>query len=642
MQQAHTQHKRGSIAASRWYLYWVSLCLLWALLGHGKLFAQTHAASEGASCTAQHLGSALALERSTGQRPAQGWQPVHLPYTVEDASLGVGPMWFRVQWQLHCPAGLPADPHLALAISGINQAAEVFWNDQLLWRSHSLVEPLSRGWNTPRWWPVTITDPQQIQTLWVRVVSQAPLEAGLGHVELGPVTQIEAMHEYRYGRQHTAYVVAASLAAAVACVALVVWAQRRQEKSYFWLGCMQAFWALYLSTILSQETWPGFTSFTFTAFSLSCLVLYAQCFVIFTLRFGGERRPWLERAAWLVVGSIVLLMLGGIAPKYRDAMAFLWCGFAFVSTGLYFQWRAWCTRKPQHLLLAVCWVVVLVLGIHDTHVALKEWYNFETLSAFYAPVVIMMLGVLLGWKVAEDMRRIDGFNAELQQRVAEAQTRLADSLAREHAQALQNAKIQERMQLAHDLHDGLGGSLVRSMAMIENAHQPVGNAHMLSMLKSLRDDLRQIIDAGSGSGAQVPATPLEWLAPLRHRVTQVLEALNVRVQWTIDARWQLAPSATQCLALLRILEEALANTIKHSGARQVRISCHQLPEGLLQLTVEDDGLGFDVSAVQQAALNVGMRSMQARAQRLSAQWSVQSQPGRTVVQVLLQVVAAHA
>lgn len=619
----------------------VSICVLWALLGQGKLLAQTRAVPEGAFCTAEHLGSALAMERSMGQRPTEGWQPIQLPYTVEDAALGVGPMWFRVQWQLHCPSGLPADPQLALAISGINQAGEVYWNDQLLWRSHSMVEPLSRAWNTPRWWPVTLLDSQHVQTLWVRVLSQAPLEGGLGHVDLGPVTQIEAMHAYRYGRQHTAYVVAAAMAAAVACVALVVWARRRQEKSYFWLGSMQAFWAVYLSTILSQETWPGFSSFGFTAFSLSCLVLYAQCFVIFTLRFGGERRPRVEYAAWAIVGSIVLLMLGGIGPRYRDAMAFMWCGFAFVSTGLYFQWRAWCTRKPQHLLLAVCWVIVLVLGIHDTRVALKEWYNFETLSAFYAPVVIMMLGVLLGWKVAEDMRRIDGFNVELQQRVAEAQARLADSLAREHAQALQHAKIQERMQLAHDLHDGLGGSLVRSMAMIENAHQPVGNAHMLSMLKSLRDDLRQIIDAGSGSGAQVPATPQEWLAPLRHRVTQVLEVLNVHVQWKIDTQWQLMPSATQCLALLRILEEALANTIKHSGARQVCISCHHQSGGLLQLTVEDDGRGFDVAAVQQAALNVGMRSMQARAQRLGAQWSVQSQPGRTVVQVLLQVEAAH-
>ena len=48
---------------------------------------------------------------------------------------------------------------------------------------------------------------------------------------------------------------------------------------------------------------------------------------------------------------------------------------------------------------------------------------------------------------------------------ARARADLAQALEREHAQALEHTKLQERMQIAHDLHDGLGASLVRGMAL---------------------------------------------------------------------------------------------------------------------------------------------------------------------------------
>lgn len=619
------------------------LCILW-WAGLSDVWAQQpHADTAPSACRAHTLGSWVAAELLEGQRPQQGWVPVQLPQTVGAMpALGSGPVWFRSDWQLECPPHLRSDPQMALAISGLSQSGAVYWNEQLLWRSRSLVEPLSLWWNTPQWWPVTVLNPDAMHSVWVRVVNSRAADRGLGLVDVGESSAIQALHAKRYARQHTSYVVAAALAAAVACIAWVVWCQRRQERSYFWLGGMQAFWAVYLCAILSTETWPGLSSSLQRDLSLVCLMLYAQCFFIFTLCFGGQRNRWVEGITWALLALWACVFLPtGWAEKYRYSVPFLWCGLLFAGTGVYFQWRAWHTRNPQHLLLAVCWLVVLVLGIHDSWIAMLGWYNFETWSAFYAPVVILMLGVLMGWKVAEDMRRIDGFNTELTQRVELAQAQLAASLAREHQQALEHAKIQERMQLAHDLHDGLGGSLVRSMAMLEQAPQPLGNDRLLSVLKSLRDDLRQIIDAGSGSGAQVPETPVAWLAPLRHRVNQVLESLQVQSRWHIAPQWQRAPSATQCLALLRILEEALANTIKHSAASCVQVECTQSADGVLQLTVQDNGRGFDVAAVQRTALSVGMRSMQDRAQRMGARWSVHSAPGGTVMQVCLSVESAQ-
>ena len=105
-------------------------------------------------------------------------------------------------------------------------------------------------------------------------------------------------------------------------------------------------------------------------------------------------------------------------------------------------------------------------------------------------------------------------------------------------------------------------------------------------------------------------------------------------------QWEVRPSALQCLGLTRLVEEALSNTIKHSRARHVHVQCTQPQPEVLCLRIEDDGVGFDVQAVKNAGVSVGMRSMQARMQRVGGELQVQSAPGATVLTVHLM--PAHA
>ena len=149
----------------------------------------------------------------------------------------------------------------------------------------------------------------------------------------------------------------------------------------------------------------------------------------------------------------------------------------------------------------------------------------------------------------------------------------------------------------------------------------------------LRDDLRQMIDNGSSAGAPVPETPVQWAAPLRHRFTRILDEMGVTSRWDMPPQWQGRPSALQCLGLTRLVEEALSNTIKHSRARQVRVQCTQPQPDVLCLRIEDDGVGFDVQAVQHAGLSVGMRSMAARAERMGGTLEVVSGASGTVVRL---------
>ncbi|MEG2050151.1 MAG: histidine kinase, partial [Comamonas sp.] len=318
-------------------------------------------------------------------------------------------------------------------------------------------------------------------------------------------------------------------------------------------------------------------------------------------------------------------------------LSLVWGVVVFNGSCLYAIYRALRTRAPQHLLLGAACVAMVVVAVHDIDVALRQWDNDQTWSYFSWPLNLLVLAVLLGWQVASHMRRVDGFNVELTAHVAQARAELAQVLAQQHAKDLQSAKLHERMQLAHDLHDGLGGSLVRSMALVEQAPQQLSNERVMSLLKTLRDDLRQVIDTGSSAGVTVPDTPGQWLAPLRHRFMRILDEVGMQGQWHMPAHWQQRPSALQCLGLIRFLEEAFANVLKHSQARRMQVRCWQPTPDTLALSVEDDGLGFDVPAVLQAGMSVGMRSMQARMVRIGGRLEVQSAPGCTRLTAWVQL-----
>lgn len=599
---------------------------------------------EAVAC-APRIVSAQAARSADGARPVQGWEHVTLPDRWGRRWPGYsGTVWYRIDWErADC-----APAALGLGIDGIGSAGEVFINEDLLWRDASLAEPLSRSWNVPRWWLLPASTLRAgTNTVWVRVVSVAALSSGLvGTLRLGDAADVARAQEQAQWRQRTVYFVNAVLAGMAAALFLLVWGLRRQERAYGWFALMSLCWLAYLSTYLADTPWPFADSLDRARASLVALVGYVLCACLFTFRFGAQRLPWAERALWL------LAALGAAAawwaPQGAESAWFaaIWRGAmaVFLLNGLQFQWHAWRPgRGVAQRLLALCWLVLVAVALFTLGLVPDVWHVARNWAALSGIATIVLVMLLLGGQLAQQMRSAERFQRELEARVAEARAELAHAVAREHAQALDNAKLQERMQIAHDLHDGLGGSLVRGMALLEQAGGQLPGERVLSLLKTLRDDLRQVIDHGSSAGATVPATPVQWAAPLRHRVTRILDEMGVASEWRIAAQWRGpveeggCPSALQCLLLTRLVEEALSNVIKHSQARRVCVECALPLPGVFVVRVEDDGRGFDVDAVQRAGLSVGMRSMAARAERMGAVFQVASSAGGTAVSVVLRM-----
>eukprot|EP01035_Chromulina_nebulosa_P052385 gene52385-71433_t len=163
------------------------------------------------------------------------------------------------------------------------------------------------------------------------------------------------------------------------------------------------------------------------------------------------------------------------------------------------------------------------------------------------------MALTLAAQFVKSLKRIENFNTELIEEVNAAKADLAATLAQQHALELTHARIGERMNLVSDLHDGLGGMLVGSIAKLERTPEDLSAPELLAMLKHLRDDLRLIIDAtGRDDGARALG---ELLAPMRYRSAQLLDANGIDCRWSVSNIETLELPASQSLDLMRFLQE---------------------------------------------------------------------------------------
>jgi signal transduction histidine kinase len=180
----------------------------------------------------------------------------------------------------------------------------------------------------------------------------------------------------------------------------------------------------------------------------------------------------------------------------------------------------------------------------------------------------------------------------------------------------------ERQRLLRDMHDGVGASLISALKMIELGQMSLDEA--AQVLRECLDDLRLVID----SLEPIDHDLVTLLATLRYRLGDRLERAGIVIDWAMadipPLPWLNAP---QALEVLRIVQEALANVLKHSRATRVRVSLahEEMPErdASLVLRIEDDGIGFDSTV---AASGRGLRHMRHRATQIGGLLSIEAKP----------------
>lgn len=202
--------------------------------------------------------------------------------------------------------------------------------------------------------------------------------------------------------------------------------------------------------------------------------------------------------------------------------------------------------------------------------------------------------------------------------------------------AKEYASTLERQRLARDLHDGVVQSLIAAEVQLELLRRRCSQADQPSLLpQNLMDaqnilrtevrKLRQQIEQLRQSVCSRPFLP---------HVTELIEAFRLETgiitRFSCDVAEGLIPDRVST-EVIHILEEALNNVRKHSGARMVdvRLTSH---EECWEVLVQDDGCGFDfsgrLSLSQLDAVKKGPKVIRERVRSANGELYLESYPNR--------------
>ncbi len=200
-------------------------------------------------------------------------------------------------------------------------------------------------------------------------------------------------------------------------------------------------------------------------------------------------------------------------------------------------------------------------------------------------------------------------------------------LSRARSLAVQETK----RQLAQHLHDHVAQTLAAIRIRLDLMALPgEGVDGRARLVRELQEALGQAIRELRQTMWELRPTVLEklpFVQALRAYLGDLQERSGFRALLEAEGRVHLIPERE--VLLFRVVQEAVTNALKHSGATEVVVRLEAL-DGLLEVEVRDDGVGFEPSTVDSDPLrkSFGLRDMQDRARVLGTSLKILASPGK--------------
>ena len=193
-----------------------------------------------------------------------------------------------------------------------------------------------------------------------------------------------------------------------------------------------------------------------------------------------------------------------------------------------------------------------------------------------------------------------------------------------------NAEEKERSRVASELHDDFSQRLAILALGLENVDEatPASLDHVHKQLHELARSTSELGSDLHTLSHRLHSSTLESLG-----LVPAVDALcreftckqGVRVHFSShEIPRSISPDAALCI--FRIVQEALRNLKKYSGAEEAEVDL-RMTGGRLEISVRDEGRGFSLSDLGQNG-GIGIRSMEQRARLLGGKFEIHSEPGK--------------
>jgi signal transduction histidine kinase len=570
-------------SAQRWKAFWLG-CLLIAASACGLGPEDPKDAGEIRSLSGPRfiLSEAMTPPSDTDE----GWQAIEIPDRWSTSRPGVrGRGWYRFEFDA------PYNPRdTSVYVPHFNMNLEIWLNGKFLTECGPFDGANVLCWN----FPVQAVLPsgllrEEDNVLDLRLSVSDP-EGELGSVYVGPRDVIAHLYASRFLYHVIFPQMFIAMTLTVILFMLAFWYSARDTMYLAFAGFVACLGIMMMNMALrelpiSLQSWR-WVSDRGAGFLGPFLIVCTHGLV-------EIRRPRVERAAfgWTVAAAVATLFLSEdlydatLIPLY--AVTLVLCSYAIwvLAHGLR-------TSRPIRYSVGAIGLVALGFGIHDVlSVMGRLGPDRLRLLPFSIPVAAGIIAVSLTRRFLITFSRARNLNVELEERVDEKHAELEGNF--ERMRDLEESRVvgAERERIMREMHDGVGGQLVSILAMVENGR--AGPAEIASSLRLSIDDMRMVIDSLDPHVDDLNIL----LGVFRNRNEARLRTHGLRFRWeVIDLPLVTRFGRHEHLHILRILQEAVTNVIRHANATTIRVRTGMRDDDAgragIFLELTDDGIGI--------------------------------------------------
>ena len=556
--------------------------LLWI---PGTAAADAQTAPPAATVTTLNDAEFVQLDALTPPNPA-AWRRVQLPdsWTQTKRPRNIYG-WYRLRFE----HDMRRAGQQALYIPRITNNVEVFLNGSSFAVSGRLLPEPTATWNRAQYFlvPPSLLKPGSNELL-IRLHPDGYERAGLSTVFLGDAELLDERYQRRFFVQTAAPQLISGLLGVMAAFSLAIWIKRRNETMFLFFGLMALVAILRLIHYYLRDTplWLALTAVPALAW---LTVLQLQ----FTLRFAAYEMRRVERVLLVLATGVTIAfaIIPLAAPSaYAGAIVILYTALTIASPVLlcvtgYALLRQ---RSSENLILLAALILNTVLGAHDS-LAYRELLGFDQpyLLPLGLPMILFAVATLLLKRYVATLGNYETLNAELADRVAQREHELKDSFQQLRQLDQQRATAEERQRLMRDMHDGIGSHLMSTLALARMGK--LSQNDMSEVLADCIDELKMTID----SLEPVESDLLVVLGNLRYRLEPRLNAAGITLEWAVS---DLPPlpylDPENVRSVLRIVQEAFTNALKHAHAKRITLSTAvDTASNRVLVRMTDEGVG---------------------------------------------------
>jgi len=567
-------------------------------------------------------------EISTSHSQIQlNWQSVDLPDDWYKNKRKQQQLWYQTQVNVD----KISEKIWAIYIPSVTHNVAVYINGIWIGQSGKFSDPVSRNHNKPQLFSFSsgLLKPGE-NRIDIKVKAAYYEQGLLDQFYFAPATVLRDAYEWKYLIRVDLVKWMTLAMYVLSLIILAFWLARSQDSVYGLFALELFIWAthnlnLFVSDIpVSAAIWEAMT--------MSTLGWTVAVMLLFNHRYVGGGSARVDKVVLLFsvlgIGIFFLPDIGSILHigySVWDIFVMIFGVYAIYHLLTVYRHQS----NPDVFLMLLVGLPILVSGFHDI---LMINHFIDRRDGLIMQFSVIPSVILFSWflvrRFVTSVAQAENLAQTLEQRVEQKQLEIQSQYEKLKSMEKESVLAEERERIMRDMHDGIGGQLVSVIVLLQEQSGEVFKSVREKVQLSLTD-LRFVIDSLDPLLGDLPTL----LGMMRSRIEEQLSAANIELEWAVtDLPEMQSLSPRNSLHVMRIVQEAVTNCIKHSHSGKLSLVTGVLDSNKIFIDIVDDGNLADCVSQRTSR---GIKNMHYRAGQLDAELTVAHLNTGTTVRLIL-------